>query len=411
MRIAFLVPEFPSLSQTFVLNQITGLLDRGHDIEIFAAKAAQNEKYHHDIPKYELLSRTTYLPRYPGNKLERMLKGLHLVLACFSKHPKIILRSLNVFHFGKLAASLKMLFMVVPFLGRGPFDIIHCHFGPMGVIAAHCRRVGALKGKLVTTFHGYDLTSYPKKNGPKVYDILFKYSDLCLPISEHWKNRLIEMGCSKKKITVHHMGVDVRQFKDLKNIKKIKSSKIMILSVARLNEKKGIKYGIEAIAKVRKRFPDIEYLVAGDGPLRPKMERLIKQFGLESHVRLLGWMNQDEVVELMRQADILIVPSITASDGDQEGIPVVLMEALAMELPVISTIHSGIPELIIDGHNGLLAEERDSEGLAQKMIELIINKQLVKEIRKNGKIFVDENFNVNKLNEKLEHLCVQLLLN
>jgi colanic acid/amylovoran biosynthesis glycosyltransferase len=408
MHIAFIVPEFPSLSQTFVLNQITGLLDRGHDVEIFSATAGNDEKYHRDVIKYDLLDRTMYFPKIPTDSVKRRLIGLQHAFRLLPRYPMIVLKGLNLIRFGRLATSFTIMFRVVPFLGKRDFDIIHCHFGPMGNIAVQCHRAGALNGKIVTTLHGYDMTSYPRKYGMNVYEKLFEVGDVFLPISHHWKTKLIDMGCTAEKVMVHRMGVDIQQFHFRKSVRPIKGT-IKILSVARLVDKKGIKYSIEAIAKVLKSHDDIEYSIAGDGPLKLELEHMIRRFKLERHVRLLGWRTQTQVNTLMKQSDILLAPSVTSEDGDQEGIPVVLMEALAMGLPVISTYHSGIPELIIDGQTGLLVQERDSSALAAKLNELIGNDALANTLRDNGEKHVKENFDVNKLNLTLEKIYDQLL--
>jgi colanic acid/amylovoran biosynthesis glycosyltransferase len=408
MKIAFIVPEFPSLSQTFVLSQIVGLLDRGHDVEIFAGNAGDEGKLHPDVMKYSLLGQTTYLPEIPNGRLERTVKGLMYALGSFTKHPRSVLRALNVFRFGRLAASFTLVWRIIPFLGRGPFDVIHCHFGPCGMIGIQCILTGALRGRVVTTFHGFDLTSFLRRNGNRIYEDLFEHCDVCMPISNHWRAKLIEMGCDPKKIVVHHMGVNTKGFQGFRTESR-KGENVRVLSVARLVDKKGIQFGIEALSKVVEDYPNVEYLIAGDGPLRPQLEQSVKDLGLDGKVRFLGWMNQEEVTGLMMNSEILVAPSITGPDGDQEGIPVVLMEALAMGLPVVSTHHSGIPELIIDGATGLLAPERDSNALADKIMQLIRSDRLVSELRSNGRAYVQENFDIEKLNSGLEGIYRQLL--
>jgi colanic acid/amylovoran biosynthesis glycosyltransferase len=188
-----------------------------------------------------------------------------------------------------------------------------------------------------------------------------------------------------------------------------KGETLRLLSVARLVEKKGIRYGIEAISRVVEHYPRLEYLVAGDGPLRSELEALAKDLGLDEKVRFLGWMNQEEVKKWMMTSDILLAPSVTGADGDQEGIPVVLMEAMAMGLPVVSTFHSGIPELVIDGVTGLLAPERDSDGLAGKILELIRSEDLAAEMGNRGRDHVRENFDIEKLNLELEGIYQRLM--
>lgn len=408
MRIAFLVPEFPSISQTFVLNQITGLIDRQHDVQIFALSEKKYDKNHDDVINYDLLKKTTYFPKIPGDRLSRLAKGIWYSICHFPKHPISILKAFNIFNYGKSAFSLPLIYRMIPFLGQAPFDVVLCHFGPMGDIAVKCRLSGALQGKIATVFHGYDLTSYPRQFGGQVYKLLFKHCDICLPISLYWKNKLIEMGCDERKIKVHRMGVDSKQFNNM-NTHKRKNGSIRILSIARLVEKKGIEYGIKAISLICDRYPDIRYTIAGDGPLRAELQELIDRLNLSKNVQLLGWANQSEVTKLMLNSDILITPSITANNGDKEGIPVVLMEAQAMGLPVISTYHSGIPELIMDGHNGYLVEERNASALAEKILALIECESKIKDFKINGKKFVEKNYNINNLNSELEQIFSQMI--
>jgi colanic acid/amylovoran biosynthesis glycosyltransferase len=408
MKIAFIVSEFPSLSQTFVLNQITGLLDLGHDIEIFALKPGDLRKVHDDVIRHGLLKRTTFLPQVPVGRWELALKGLREAIRHLPGHPGAILRALDLRKFRKLGISFKVILRCMAFFGRGPYDIVHCHFGPCGNVGVQGLLIGALGGRLVTTFHGFDLTSYVKKNGKDIYDALFEHGDLCLPISRHWQKKLTEMGCSRNKVVVHHMGVDTRQF-PLKKENPPRADGTKILSVARLVEKKGIRYGIEAMSRIVGQHGNIEYAIVGDGPSRLQLEQLVRDLKLDREVRFLGWMNQGEVTELMTQSDILLAPSVTAEDGDQEGIPVVLMEALAMGLPVVSTRHSGIPELVVDGITGLLAPERDSQALADRISNLITMDGLANELRKNGREFVEENFEIGKLNRDLERIFQELL--
>ena len=155
---------------------------------------------------------------------------------------------------------------------------------------------------------------------------------------------------------------------------------------------------------------NIEYIIAGDGPLKSNLEQIIKQLNLGHHVRLLGSVDHEQAIQLMRQSDILIAPSVTAMDGDQEGIPVVLMEALAMGLPVISTYHSGIPELIIDGKTGFLVNERDSAALADKLIALIDSDSVADKLSNNGIQFIKENYNVDTLNKMLANIYKQIAI-
>ena len=181
MRIAFIVNEFPLLSETFVLNQITGLIDRGHSVDIFATEEKKEMtvpsgdiKVHQDVLEYNLLEKTYYPPKIPQNKMRRSFEALRYVAKFMTKHPLAILKSLNIFQYGTSAASFTLLYQIIPFLGKGPYDIVHCHFGPSGNFATLLKDLKVLNGKFITAFHGYDMSKYLRTNGNSVYNALFK---------------------------------------------------------------------------------------------------------------------------------------------------------------------------------------------------------------------------------------------
>lgn len=415
MKIAFIVNAFPILSETFVLNQITGLLDRGHEVDVYAVHPEKQPVIHGDVEKYRLLDRTFYrgtLPqRMPAAKLPRFTRAVRLFLEHLPHNPLPLLRSLNVLKFGREAASLRLFYTVIPFADNdlGQYDVVHCHFGPNGILASWLKDVGLIRGKVVTTIHGgYDMPMYLIRRGADAYDYLFKTGDLLLPISERWQNELIKLGCEPRKIGVHRMGVDMRRFvfspRQARN-----GDSVRVLSVARLVEKKGVTYGIQAVAKVLDEYPNLVYDIAGDGPLRSELEGLIGALGVGDRVRILGWRRQEEIVELMKAADILLAPSVSSEDGDWEGIPVVLMEALAQGLPVLSTQHSGIPELVQDGVSGFLVPERDVDALAEKLLCLLQQPELWPGMGRAGRDFVERYFNIDILNDQLVDLYQGLL--
>lgn len=408
MRIAFLVGEFPTLSETFVLNQITGLLDLGHEVDIFASGKRNEPKVHPDVKKYNLLPRT-YYREMPVNKLWRLIKSIGLLVINLPKNRVVILKSLNVLKYGKDALSLRMFYSLLPFLDKSPYDIIHCHFGPNGIVGASLKALG-VKGRLVVTFHAYDLTATLAHKGRDVYLGLFQTADLLMPISNHWKKKLIELGCPPEKIAVHRMGVDTEQFRftppDHRNVAPIK-----LLTVSRLVEKKGLEYGIRAVAMVSQRHPEwsIQYDIVGEGPLRRRLETTVEELGIYIKVNFVGPKTHEEVRELMMQAHVFLLPSVTAENGDREGIPVVLMEAMAIGLPVLSTLHGGIPELVLDGQSGFLVPERDVHTLAERLEYLIEHPDIWPEMGRAGRRFVEEHHDIRKLNRRLVEIYETLL--
>lgn len=408
MKIAFIVGAFPTLSETFILNQITGLLDLGHEVDIFASGRQSEPKVHPDVKKYNLLPRT-YYREMPVNKLWRLIKAIWLLVINLPKNPVAILKSLNVLNYGKGALSLRMLYSLLPFLDKSPYDIIHCHFGPNGIVGASLKVLG-VEGKLVVTFHAYDLTATLAHEGRDVYHGLFQTADLLMPISNHWKKKLIELGCPPEKIAVHRMGVDTEQFRftppDHRNVAPIK-----LLTVSRLVEKKGLEYGIRAVAMVSQRHPEwsIQYDIVGEGPLRKRLETTVEELGIYIKVNFVGPKTHEEVRDLMMQAHVFLLPSVTAQNGDQEGIPVVLMEAMAIGLPVLSTLHGGIPELVLDGQSGFLVPERDVHTLAERLEYLIEHPDLWPAMGRAGRRFVEEQHDIRKLNRRLVEIYETLL--
>jgi colanic acid/amylovoran biosynthesis glycosyltransferase len=409
MRVAFIVEAFPVLSQTFVLNQIIGLIDRGHEVDIYAEFSSDTQKVHPDVEKYQLLQRTYYHPRVPRNKRDRLLKGLRLAITNLPKAPLRVLRSLNIAKYGKDAASLRLLYAAIPLLEKPEkYDIIQCHFGLLGIKGMLLREIGALQGKLITTFHGVDISQNLKLLGEQVYNDLYKTGDYFLPISYYWKERLMQLGCDKEKIAVHRMGIDSQRFTFMERSPSSDGC-VRLVSIARLVEKKGIEYGIRAVAAIVQQGLNVEYTIIGDGDLYPQLVALIQSLKVGHAVKLVGWKDQMEVVEILNQSHILLAPSVTGEDGNQEGIPVVLMEAMAMGIPVVSTYHSGIPELVEDGVSGFLVPERDVEALTHKVTELVRQPDRWAAMGRAGRARVEAEYDIHLLNDRLVNLYQQLL--
>ena len=409
MKIAFLVGPFPLLSETFILNQITGLINQGHEVDIFATTFAGSKIMHEDVNKYNLLDRTCfYQDIVPRNKILRLYKSIGVMVKYIHKKPIPILNSINFFRYGIKSACLDLLFQITPFLEKGPYDIVHCHFGQNGKKALFFSDIGVLEGKIVTTFHGFDISRYVKEYGKDTYRHLFEKGDLFLTISERWKNELVSLGAEEKKIVVHRVGVDICKFLFAERNKR-NNGNIKLVTVARLVEKKGVRYGIQAVAKVLKRYPQIEYRIVGDGPLKNALASLINELNINNNVKLLGWKNQDDIVKLLKGSDVLLAPSVTTADGDKEGIPVVLMEAMALGLPVISTYHSGIPELVQDGCSGFLVQERDVNALSEKLEQLLNNQELWAKMGRSGRDYIENYYNIDKLNKQLVEIFQKIL--
>jgi len=410
MKIAFIVGGFPVLSETFVLNQIIGLISRGHEVDIYGNQPDNTFKVHPDVEKHHLLSHTYYPPKFPKNYFWRYLKGLKLVLKNFPKAPLILLRSLNIFKYGNYASSLRLLYSVIRLLEAKPYDIIHCQFGTFAQQGMILRDIGAIKGKLITSFRGYDISQVVQQRGEQVYKSLFAKGDFFLANCEYFQKRAIELGCDQRKIVVHGSGIDSSRF-PFKVRHPHPDGKIRIATTGRLIEKKGIEYSIRAVAKVSMIYHNIEYKIIGDGHLKEHLQQLIEELNIAEKVQLLGWKNQPEIIEILDKSDIFMAPSVTAINGDQDAPVNTLKEAMLMTLPVIATRHGGIPELVQDGVSGFLVPERDADAIAKKLTVLIEHPEIWPQMGQAGRTYVESNYDINKLNDELVQIYRQVLMN
>ena len=394
-----MVGTFPALSETFILNQITGLIERGHSVSVFAERTSRDTEVHPDVDRFELRGLTRYeaLPeRFP----ERLVR-----LPSASRASLPFLRSLNVFRFGSAAASLRLAWSVGMVDGASDFDVIQCHFGALGLKAVLLRELGALRGRIVTAFHGEDITNYPRRFPGNVYAPLFAHGDLFLPISARWNDSLAAMGCPMDRVRVHRMGVDSRHFSPAPADVR-RDGPLRVITVARLVEKKGI---ADAILAVSKLGIDCEYVIVGDGPLRAELESLARASGVGDRVEFTGSLSRTGVAELLRSSSVCLAPSVTAADGDIEGIPVSIMEAMAAGLPVVSTRHSAIDELVEDGVSGFLVAEHDVPALTRSLAVLAADPALRARMGQAGRATIGREFDAGVLAGRLEELYGALL--
>ncbi len=402
LRVAFVVGQFPMLSETFVMNQATGLLLRGYEVDIYTEKLGDVDNVHPDVTRYNLLGRTYVLPSAPKNYLVRLVKGIGLIAKHIRKYPKQTLRSLDIFRVGMRAASLRTLFANVPRSNPAPYDIIHAQFGTLGFQGLLLRDLNP-GSRLIVMFRGSDISQWVKSQGDRVYDTIFSQADYFLTNCDFFKQKLLALGCPSDRLKVHYSGLDCSKFKPV--LRKLDDSdKIRITATGRLVEKKGFEYCIRAVAQVAKQYPRITFDIIGDGPLRPALAELIEFLQMTEVIHLRGWQNEEEIIETLVRAHLFVAPSVTASNGNQDAPINVLKEAMALGLPVVSTYHGGIPELVEDGVSGLLVAERDEDAIAHALKTLIEHPERWSDMGKAGRDYVETYYNLKVLNDQLAAL-------
>lgn len=403
MKVAYVVGRFPAMSQTFVLNQITGLIDRGVEIDVYARYRDTDTVQHGAVSTYRLAERTYYARAVSSNKARRRGQLALLLARALAGSRKSSAGISRVLRHGRVDGTRALGFSYLAANGNPTYDAILCHFGSEGILGAALRNVGLLKGPLLTAFHGFDLSRSLQEEGRDMYERLFAEGDLFLPVTDFWKHRLVELGCPAERILVHRMGVDCERFIFTPRTLP-REGPAHLITVARLVEKKGVEYAIRAVAACAQAGMPVTYTVVGSGPLQPALNALIQELGAQSYITLVGPKPQEEVAHLLRQAHVLLAPSVTAADGNMEGLPVALMEALATGLPVISTRHSGIPELVQHDRTGLLVPERDPVALASALMLLLSNGGLYVSLSTEGRRRVETEFDVAVLNDRLHEI-------
>lgn len=290
-------------------------------------------------------------------------------------------------------------------------QLIHAHFGIDGVLALPLAQKTGLP--LLVTFHGYDITSqtcgkyvpgWNYQTYEKGREILFQKAKSVIAVSKFIRSQLIAKGCPPEKIIVHYIGIDTDKFKPDPTIIR----KPVVLFVGRLTEKKGCEYLIHAMARVQSFMPEVKLVIIGDGHLRQELEQLAakKLFNYS----FLGAQPPEIVKTWMNQSRLLAAPSVTAATGDTEGAPMVVLEAQAMGLPVVGSIHAGIPELLIENRTGLLAQERDWRTIAEHIIYLVKNDDFWHQLSQQGQERVNTSFNLQTQTQALENIYASLIV-
>lgn len=253
-------------------------------------------------------------------------------------------------------------------LRRNSIDLVHAHFGRAGYYALPAIR--KLNIPLITSFYGYDVSEYPTKYPAwrEYYRELFREVHYVLCLGQKMQENIINLGCPPEKTRIHHLGVNVHSINFQPRVWQ-PGTPLRVLIASAFRQRKGIPYALEALAQFRNECP-LEITIIGDAPDHPDGRRekqiileTIKRHNLTPIVRMLGQQPYRKLFDEAAQHHIFMGPSITADDGDMEGTPMVLADMAASGIPIIATTHSDISEIIVHGKTGLLAAERDSNGL------------------------------------------------
>jgi glycosyltransferase involved in cell wall biosynthesis len=368
MRLAVFVDVFPELSETFILSEVKALAAEGVDVRVEAGRRSGRPN-----PDAAGAPPVVYWDE-PGSRSQNLRALASLAL----RHPLRALRDLSGQLRWRRDEPVRPLRRLAPIARRiaTSADHIHAHFA--GAAALDAMRISLLTGvPFSVTTHAYDIFLTPTNLDEKLERARFHVA-VCDYNAAYLRHRVPRAAGRMHKVV---MGVDPARFRRTVPYPGGRT----VVAVGRLIEKKGFAYLVEAARSL----PDVQVRIAGDGPLRAELERVAP-----SNVELLGALPPDQVGELLEQADLLALPCVVAADGDRDSMPVVVKEALAMEVPVVGSDEVGMPEMVRDEW-GRLVPPRDAGALAGAIAELLaLPPQERAAMGRRGREFVVRNFSV-----------------
>lgn len=394
-----LVSNFPSLTTTFLLRRIQGLIARGFSVHLIAEE--RNRKVTPSAEHTALLPLVRWA--FPEGKSWRALRAAFPTVA--AHHPTAAWQAWDLLRFRNLA-GMRLLGTAAVIHDLPRPDVVLACFGPMGELACGLRSLGLFDAPIVTSFHGVD--AYAKHPGRLRlrYRQLRQRGDLFLPVSRHMAGRLCEAGLDPRRMQVLHTPIRCSQFTWQPPQSVIPGQPIRILGLGRLAEKKGFADSVRVVAELARTGREVRFDLYGEGEQRRELERLAEQLGIAGRVVLHGRLPHAEVVTAYANSHLFLSTNRMAANGDCEGIPNTIKEAMAVGLPVVATRHSGTPELIADGEHGLLADEGDIAGLARACERLIDDRALALRCATAARREVESHFDEGPLNDRLADILV-----
>jgi glycosyltransferase involved in cell wall biosynthesis len=424
MKIAYLVKTFPKLSETFILNEILELERQGLELHIFSLRQPTEAKVHPGVAEVRApvtYVRSWYAPlppppeRVPFEKLAHKIQMREERRSMFLHHPIWFLRtwflqarsnvrkrSLYQALQAKCATRKRFFYQALALareLRRGGFTHLHAHFAnePVSVAELAHRLAGC---PFSFTAHAKDIYVTDREElARKIAAAQFVVT--CTGFNQNYLKEI----AGRTPIHLSYHGVDLSRFSyEAGNCRERPADTPIILSVGRFCEKKGFTYLIEACHRLKQKGRPFVCRIVGFGPLQAQLEDLIEKLGLQESVLLVGKMTQDKLVQEYRQAHLFVLPCLVTDDGDRDGIPNVLVEAMAMGIPVVSTSISGIVELVDHMETGLLAPEKDLEALTAGMEALLDDPGLRERLGADGRKKVMAKFSLDQNTAKLRYL-------
>jgi colanic acid/amylovoran biosynthesis glycosyltransferase len=397
-RVGYILKKFPVLSETFILNELLELEAHGIPLHIFSLERPNDPRFHEDLPKLKAI--ITYVPDILDYK--NLLKYPKRVKKTYTRHYK------NAFRYMLKYANPSLIFrfyqscFIANQAKRYNIGHFHSHFATRPTSVAF---LTSLASGIPFSFTAHAMDIFKTHLSRRSLQKKIRYARFVVTVSDYNRTYLSEIAPDDAdKIIKINNGIHLDRFVPGPDPA---PSPFIFSCVARFVEKKGHPILIKACEILHEKGLDFECWLIGKGNQRTIINEMIRKKSLKKRVKLLGPLSQQEVAERYHQSHAYVLPCTVGSDGNKDGLPVSIVEALASGIPVITTPMTGIPEVITNGHNGLLVPCDDAEALAGAMEACISDKALYHQMKKNTRDSVFRQFNIHETTREIADLFTE----
>lgn len=403
-HIAFVVKYFPTVSETFIVNQINGLIDAGYTVDLYAYVPLNKQLTHGSLKKHGLVEKVNYFVTSPASKILRFTVFIKWILQnLFNIKWRLLCKTLNFVKYGKEAYTLKLFFEAQWFLVPTSFTLIHTHFGMNGNRIAKLKAIGVIPTfvKLINTFHGYDLSPEKLPLYAKQYSDLFKEADAFTVNTPYLESLLKQVNTNNNPCYVLPVGLDTSYFK--KDQEKANTDYFDIVFCGRLIPFKAPDLAIKILKQViNSGVTNVRLHIIGDGPMKQRLHVDVQNNKLDKNVFFYGKLSQEAIKLRFQQADVFLLPGrYDEQTGRAETQGLVVQEAQAMRLPVIVSDVGGMKYGVLPNTSGYVIGENDVDGFVKAIQELLLNPNKKEELGLNGRNFVVKNYDNKVLTDAL----------
>jgi colanic acid/amylovoran biosynthesis glycosyltransferase len=411
--VLLVVTRYPVRSQPFIVNELTGLIDAGIDVRLLSirglnrrllgkwSKAAATMPY---LVSGNLSDRRRFIPFTFAYALYKCVRHASFRYVFDAERP--LLRRIRY----------KRLLIAAAFAGIAPPDILHYENSGLARTAFALGLPQNDRSQVFVSFRGKDLSIAGADELRKRSKALVTANVIALPVCKSFARKIHDsLGFPQSSIHVHYSGVDTAFFSVADNVREIRraSRTRIVYTAGRLIQKKGVAESVRAFKVAYDQLPpdrkNLQMIVAGSGPEEQSIRTLISDMGLQDNVVMVGAYTPDEHREILHRSHVFVSHNLTADDGDQEGIPNVIKEAMAAELPVVATFHSGTPELVTHEESGLLVEEGDIVRMGDYIAQLVLYPEMSERFGRVGWETVKMRFDKSVTTKQLVSLYSEVM--